>query len=133
MNGAFAHLEAPRDLRAARAEFNQLKAENVLKTKTAEVVRLIVPKGKEIPPHRAPGELLVQCLQGRVQPGPAQRTNTCIRAFQQERGSAAALASGQVGHAVERLARFRQPGGVGNLHIWVSIGAHDGLRIAGLA
>jgi quercetin dioxygenase-like cupin family protein len=66
MNGAFAHLETPLELRAARNEFNQLKAENVLKTKHAEVVRLIVPKGKEIPPHRAPGELLVQCIEGRV-------------------------------------------------------------------
>jgi quercetin dioxygenase-like cupin family protein len=66
MNGAFAHLESPRDLRAARAEFSQLKAENIMRTKNAEVVRLIVPKGKEIPPHRAPGELLVQCIEGRV-------------------------------------------------------------------
>jgi quercetin dioxygenase-like cupin family protein len=66
MNGGFAHLESPRDLRPARTEYNQLKAETVLRTKTAEVVRLIVPKGKEIPPHRASGELLVQCIEGRV-------------------------------------------------------------------
>jgi quercetin dioxygenase-like cupin family protein len=66
MNGAFAHLESPRELRPVRAEYNQLKAETVLRTKIAEVVRLIVPKGKEIPPHRAPGELLVQCIEGRV-------------------------------------------------------------------
>jgi quercetin dioxygenase-like cupin family protein len=66
MNGTFAHLEAAVDLRPARSEYKQLKAENLLKTKAAEVVRLIVPKGKEIPPHRAPGELLVQCIEGRV-------------------------------------------------------------------
>jgi quercetin dioxygenase-like cupin family protein len=66
MNGTFAHVGSPQDLRAGRGEFKQLKLENVLKTKAVEVVRLIVPQGKEIPPHRAPGELLVQCLQGRV-------------------------------------------------------------------
>jgi quercetin dioxygenase-like cupin family protein len=66
MNGAFAQLETPLNLRPSRAEYKQLKAENLVRTKCAEVVRLIVPKGKEIPPHRAPGELLIQCVEGRV-------------------------------------------------------------------
>ncbi len=79
------------------------------------------------------GDVEGQCLHGRVQPGAAQRANSCIRAFQQQGGRAAPLARGQVGHAVERFARVRRPGGVGNLHIWESISAHDGLRIAGLA
>ena len=66
MNHAFAQLETPVDIRPARTEYKQLKAENLLRTKAAEVVRLIVPQGKEIPPHRAPGELLVQCIEGRI-------------------------------------------------------------------
>lgn len=32
-----------------------------------KVVRLIVPAGKVIPPHNAPGEITVQCLEGRVE------------------------------------------------------------------
>ena len=66
MSGAFTTLETPVELRAPRTGQKQLKAENLLKMKQAEVVRLTVPKGKEIPPHRAPGELLLQCLEGRV-------------------------------------------------------------------
>jgi quercetin dioxygenase-like cupin family protein len=31
-----------------------------------EVIRLVVPAGKEIAEHRAKGELAVQCLEGRV-------------------------------------------------------------------
>lgn len=31
-----------------------------------ELIRLVVPAGKEIPPHRTPGELTVQCLEGHV-------------------------------------------------------------------
>lgn len=31
-----------------------------------EVIRLVVPAGKEIAPHRAKGEATVQCLEGRV-------------------------------------------------------------------
>jgi quercetin dioxygenase-like cupin family protein len=54
------------ELRVPKGAFQQLKAENLLKMKQAEVVRLIVPQGKEIPPHRAPGELLIQCVEGRV-------------------------------------------------------------------
>ena len=31
-----------------------------------EVIRLILPAGKEIPTHKAPNEITVQCLEGRV-------------------------------------------------------------------
>jgi quercetin dioxygenase-like cupin family protein len=31
-----------------------------------EIVRLVVPAGKEIPEHKAKGEIVVQCLEGRV-------------------------------------------------------------------
>ncbi len=66
MNEAYAQLEAPVNIRPARTEYKQLKAESVFKTNGQEVVRLIVPRNKEIPPHRAPGELLVQCIEGRI-------------------------------------------------------------------
>lgn len=31
-----------------------------------ELIRLVIPAGKEIPPHQAPGEITVQCLEGHV-------------------------------------------------------------------
>jgi len=31
-----------------------------------EVIRLVVPAGKEIEEHKAKGEIVVQCLEGRV-------------------------------------------------------------------
>ena len=31
-----------------------------------EVIRLVVPAGKEIAEHKAKGEIVVQCLEGRV-------------------------------------------------------------------
>ena len=38
----------------------------LVKTPAMEVKRLTLPKGREIPAHQAPGEITVQCLQGRV-------------------------------------------------------------------
>ncbi len=66
VNGTYAQLKSPLDLRPPKKAFTHLKAENLFKTKCAEVVRLILPRGKAIPPHRAPGELLVQCIEGRI-------------------------------------------------------------------
>jgi quercetin dioxygenase-like cupin family protein len=31
-----------------------------------EVIRLVIPAGKEIPEHKSKGEIVVQCLEGRV-------------------------------------------------------------------
>ena len=39
----------------------------LVKTTDLKVVRLILPAGKVIPPHKAPGEITVQCLEGRVE------------------------------------------------------------------
>lgn len=38
----------------------------LLKSDGLELIRLVVPAGKEIPPHRAPGEITVQCIEGLV-------------------------------------------------------------------
>ncbi len=38
----------------------------LLKTDALQVVRLVLPAGKEIAPHRASGEATVQCLEGSV-------------------------------------------------------------------
>ncbi len=38
----------------------------LVKTTDLELIRLIIPAGKVIPLHKAPGEITVQCLEGRV-------------------------------------------------------------------
>ena len=36
------------------------------KTARLELIRLVVPAGKKHPPHKVPGEITVQCLEGRI-------------------------------------------------------------------
>lgn len=38
----------------------------LVKTEDLELIRLVLPAGKEIPTHQAPGEITVQCLDGRI-------------------------------------------------------------------
>lgn len=38
----------------------------LVKTAALEVIRLVVPAGKDVPEHKAPGEITVQCLEGAV-------------------------------------------------------------------
>lgn len=42
------------------------KTTTLVKTSELELIRLVLPAGKEIPSHRAPGAITVQCLEGRV-------------------------------------------------------------------
>lgn len=42
------------------------KTTTLVKTSDLELIRLIIPAGKVIPLHKAPGEITVQCLEGRV-------------------------------------------------------------------
>ena len=42
------------------------KTTTLVKTTDLELIRLIIPAGKVIPLHKAPGEITVQCLEGRV-------------------------------------------------------------------
>jgi quercetin dioxygenase-like cupin family protein len=38
----------------------------LVKTDRLEIIRLVVPAGKEIPPHQVAGEITVLCLEGRI-------------------------------------------------------------------
>ena len=38
----------------------------LIKTSHLEVIRLVLPRGKRIPSHEVPGEVTLQCLEGRV-------------------------------------------------------------------
>lgn len=43
------------------------QATPLVQTGRTKVVRLVLPAGKQIPEHRAPGDLVVHCLAGRVE------------------------------------------------------------------
>ena len=42
------------------------KTTTLAKTADLELIRLVVPAGKELPTHKVAGEITVQCLEGRV-------------------------------------------------------------------
>lgn len=44
----------------------ETKTHTLAKTPSLEVIRLVLPAGKHIPQHHAPGEITVHCLEGRV-------------------------------------------------------------------
>lgn len=48
------------------AAVSTTKTSSLVKTNSIEVIRLVVPAGKEIPKHKAKGELVVQCLEGKI-------------------------------------------------------------------
>jgi len=54
------------DVRPLGAALATTSTRTLVKTETVTVVRMIVPAGKEIPTHTAKGELIVQCLEGRI-------------------------------------------------------------------
>jgi quercetin dioxygenase-like cupin family protein len=54
------------DIRPLGAALAQARTTTLVKTKTLEIIRLVVPSGKDIPSHQARGEITVQCLEGRV-------------------------------------------------------------------
>ncbi|HVW01538.1 MAG TPA: cupin domain-containing protein [Planctomycetaceae bacterium] len=42
------------------------RTKTLIKTAALEVIRLVIPAGKHIPTHHVPGEITVQCLEGKV-------------------------------------------------------------------
>ncbi len=54
------------DVRPLKAALATTKTRTLLKTKSVEVVRIVMPAGKEIAEHEAPGEIIVQCLEGKI-------------------------------------------------------------------
>lgn len=68
----------------------------LFRTPAAEGLRLVLPRGKTIAAHKAPGELIVQCLSGRV------RFTALGRPIDLEAGQMFYLSSAEP-HAVEAL------------------------------
>ena len=54
------------DVRPLGSTLADSRTETLVKTPTLEVIRIVLPAGKTLPPHKAPGEITVQCLEGKV-------------------------------------------------------------------
>jgi quercetin dioxygenase-like cupin family protein len=54
------------DIRPLGSALAQARTTTLVKTKCLEIIRLVIASGKDIPGHKAPGEITVQCLEGRV-------------------------------------------------------------------
>ena len=52
------------DVRPLREKLRESKTTALVKTDTLEVIRIVLPAGKQLPPHRVDGEITVQCLEG---------------------------------------------------------------------
>lgn len=55
------------DVRPLGEALSKSVTTTIAKTNRLEVIRLVVPAGKEIAPHTVPGEITVQCLEGSVE------------------------------------------------------------------
>lgn len=54
------------DIRPLGSQLAESRTTVLIKTETFEVIRLVLPAGKELPEHRANGSITVQGLEGRV-------------------------------------------------------------------
>lgn len=48
------------------ARLAQEKSVALFKSKDLEVIRLVLLKGKSMPPHRVPGEITIHCIEGEL-------------------------------------------------------------------
>ena len=54
------------DVRPLGSALASAQTKTLVRAEQVEVIRLVVPAGKEIEEHKAKGEILVHCLEGRV-------------------------------------------------------------------
>lgn len=52
------------DVRPLADAFAGTRTKTLIKTPHFEVIRMVLPAGKVISEHKAPGEIIVQCLEG---------------------------------------------------------------------
>ena len=55
------------DVRPLNEKITDTKTHTLFKTDAMEAIRLVLPAGKQIAEHKAPGEITVQCLEGRIE------------------------------------------------------------------
>ena len=54
------------DVRPLGPELAGERTTALFKTDDLEVMRLILPAGKSLPPHKVAGEITIQCIEGRI-------------------------------------------------------------------
>jgi quercetin dioxygenase-like cupin family protein len=54
------------DVRTLGSALTSAQTKTLLRAEQVEVIRLVVPAGKEIEEHKAKGEIIVHCLEGKV-------------------------------------------------------------------
>ena len=54
------------DVRPLGSALASSQTKTLVRAEQVEVIRLVVPAGKEIKEHQTKGEIVVQCLEGRV-------------------------------------------------------------------
>jgi prepilin-type processing-associated H-X9-DG protein len=54
------------DIRSLGAVISGAVTHTVVKTAGLEVIRVLLAANRELPPHQVPGEITVQCLEGKV-------------------------------------------------------------------
>ena len=54
------------DVRPLGSALASAQTQTLVRAEQVEIIRLVVPAGKEIPEHKAKGEIVVHCLEGRV-------------------------------------------------------------------
>ena len=55
------------DLQPLGARLCSAVSHALMKSRDLELMRLVLPYGKSMPPHRVPGEVTVLCLEGRLE------------------------------------------------------------------
>jgi quercetin dioxygenase-like cupin family protein len=56
----------PVDVGPLGARLPSEKTVALFKSRDLEVMRLVLPAGKSLPPHKVPGEITVQCIEGAI-------------------------------------------------------------------
>jgi quercetin dioxygenase-like cupin family protein len=57
----------PIDVSPLGAALAETQTHTLIRSPAAELIRMVLPAGKELKEHRAPGEIIVHCLEGQVE------------------------------------------------------------------
>lgn len=57
----------PIDIRPLGTALPEARTQALFKSDELEVIRLILPAGKALPPHKVPGEITIQCIEGKFE------------------------------------------------------------------
>ncbi|MFM2058818.1 MAG: hypothetical protein RLY71_3203 [Pseudomonadota bacterium] len=55
------------DLRPLGADFSTAQTVALVKSQDIELVRMVLPEGKTVPPHTVPGDFTLLCVEGEIE------------------------------------------------------------------